>query len=334
MSDLMIREPVKDLGVIMNDYMARFVELTTAIRSFDDIERLFFKGAGLSANTYRSYLTSAKAFYDFTGGLHPLQVTPGHIEEWFDDMLKRVDRNTATLRITGLKRFFVGVERTVPEASPFRKMDAKLIKKMGKRKKKDLDALSVSELQALLTWLSGENTPRAKMEYATVLFLATSGLRAAEALSLTYGDIYEVDGFHYCRFVQKGGDLAKQELFPAAINAMRDAFKAIHGRVPLEGDGLFWTMYRKPMPYHTLWKRMTDIGARAVAEGIIRGDILFTPHLMRRTFATVLHGAGMSIKAVQGNTRHKNSSTLTEHYLKNKENTTPYFADMLATKGD
>jgi len=343
------------------------MKVFTSIQSFDDIEQVFFKGAGLSTNTYRSYLASARQFYEFTGGLHPLQVTAADIETWFDDMIKRVDRNTAVLRIAGLKRFFVGVEKTLPESSPFRDMPKKLVKKMGKRSTKELDALEVSEVKALLAWLlettkqdfskdieklseqfKNENDaieriktlqkltalkrviPTAWMNYATLLFLVTSGLRASEALSVTYGDIYTVDGFHYCRFIQKGGEGAKQELFPEAIDAMKTAFRAIHKRAPIETDGLFWNAYAQPLTYHSLWRRMTDLGALAAAEGVIRGDILFTPHLMRRTFATVLHGAGMSIRAVQGNTRHKNSSTLTEHYLKNKEASSPYFAKILS----
>ena len=41
-------------------------DIFNSIKSFDDIERIFLMGAGLSPNTYKSYLTSIKQFYEFT----------------------------------------------------------------------------------------------------------------------------------------------------------------------------------------------------------------------------------------------------------------------------
>ena len=84
-----------------------------SIHSFEDLERHFLKGNGLSPNTYRSYLTAVRQFYEFTQGLNPLQVKPADIESFYDHLVKTVDRNTAYLRIRGLKKFFAGVEKTV-----------------------------------------------------------------------------------------------------------------------------------------------------------------------------------------------------------------------------
>jgi hypothetical protein len=70
-----------------------------SVKSFEDVERLFLKGAGLSPNTYRPYLQAVKQFYQFTNGLNPLQVRPSDIEAFYDAQVKRIDRNTAYLRI-------------------------------------------------------------------------------------------------------------------------------------------------------------------------------------------------------------------------------------------
>jgi hypothetical protein len=72
---------------------------------------VFLLGQGLSPNTYRSYLQAVKQFYSFTEGKHPLQVTSGDIEAFYDDLVQRVDRSTAYLRVKGLQKFF-GVSAT------------------------------------------------------------------------------------------------------------------------------------------------------------------------------------------------------------------------------
>ncbi len=53
-------------------------------------------------------------FYRYTEGLNPLQVTAAHIEDWYDNLTKRVDRNTAAPKVARLKRFFSGVKSIVP----------------------------------------------------------------------------------------------------------------------------------------------------------------------------------------------------------------------------
>jgi hypothetical protein len=91
------------------------------VRSFEDIERVFLKGAGLSAYNYRRNLGSASAFYEWSGGKHPLRITAGDLEGFYDELVKRLDRATAYNKIQGLKKFFVGVRAIVPIFSrPFK----------------------------------------------------------------------------------------------------------------------------------------------------------------------------------------------------------------------
>ncbi len=91
-----------------------------SIKSFDDIERIFLMGAGLSRNTYKSYLTAVKQFYSFTNHLNPLQVIPADVERFYDDIRAKVDINTAYQRVKGLKKFFSNISKTIPfYTSPF-----------------------------------------------------------------------------------------------------------------------------------------------------------------------------------------------------------------------
>ncbi|MGA2641195.1 MAG: tyrosine-type recombinase/integrase [Spirochaetia bacterium] len=195
--------------------MAR--DIFRSIKSFEDVERLFLKGAGLSPNTYRAYLGAVKQFYVFTKGINPLQVRPGDIESFFDDQVKHIERNTAYLRIRGLKKFFEGVCQVIPiYTSPFEVMSDKLHAKLNKTKKGNATkkALTTDEVKALLGFLRLDITVTGRENYAMVYMLATSGLRASELCQLKWGDLDFASGKWTARFVGKGAKDAEQELFP------------------------------------------------------------------------------------------------------------------------
>jgi len=98
----------------------RVQSIFDSIRSFEDLKRKFLLGEGLSPNTYRNYLQAIKHFYEFTGGMHPLQAKPADIERFYDHVSEQVDRATAALHIAGLKKLYAGIKRRVPGyAGPF-----------------------------------------------------------------------------------------------------------------------------------------------------------------------------------------------------------------------
>ena len=120
---------------IKNDVLKGLKEIDE-IRSFEDIERLFLRGAGNSPLTYKVYRNKIKLFYDFTKGLHPVLVKPADIEAFYDDRIQKVDRKTAYLDIQALKCFFKGVKRIIGTiySSPFERMPEKLLKKLNRNK--------------------------------------------------------------------------------------------------------------------------------------------------------------------------------------------------------
>jgi integrase len=75
-------------------------------------------------------------------------------------------------------------------------------------------------------------------------------------------------------------------------------------RKPKPEDALFWTVPAyshdspRPMPYPTLWYRIHKIGKEAKETGVIKRELIFSPHLFRRTYATCLYKNGMGIKAI------------------------------------
>lgn len=333
MNDLTINSAFAESFPSLFQGLKKAQNIFNEIKSFTDIERIFLKGTGLAENTYRSYLEAVRQFYLFTKGLNPLQVRPGDIEAFYDYLLKKVDRNTAYLRIRGLKKFFAGIRNIIPVyTSPFETMETKLVKKLNKTKNgnRTKKALSIQEIKDLLTWLKTDATIKGAQNYAIIYTLVTSGLRSAELCQLKWKNVEFFEGSYSCSFLGKGNKPAEQELYSKAVEACKLAFWEQFRRNPYPGDSLFWTVQAypgdipRPLTYHTLWNRTKEIGKKAKDAGIIKRDITFSPHLMRRSYATLLYKSGMGLKAIQGKTRHSNIATLTNHYIDDSEKSTPY----------
>jgi len=311
-----------------------------SIKCFADIERTFLKGAGLSVNTYKSYLESVKQFYEFTNHRHPLQCTQGDIEGYYDVLKQKTSGSTAYNRIMGLKRFFRGIRNVIPiYTSPFELMDERLYKKLHKTStaKKTKSALFKGEIERMIDYLNKGKSVRELEDRALVLMLLTSGLRASELCSIKWGSIYENedDATYYATVERKGGNVEDVELYKPAIDATRIYFKKHLHRQPKRDEYLFYTIpsiasnKRERMTYQVLYLRVTGIGQALRKAEIIKRDIQFSPHLMRRSFATFLSKSGMGLKAIQLKTGHSNIETLAKHYVDDSESTVSYFQQIL-----
>ena len=339
MNDLIIPTKFEEAFPTTIEGLKKAWSIFDSIKNFDDIEREFLLGQGLSPNTYKNYLGAVKQFYEFTDGMHPLQVKPADIERYYDNLVKKIDRNTACLHMRGLKKFFAGIQDVIPiYTSPFDIMSDKLKKKLTRTKKGNRTnvALSKNEIKELLSWLQQDKTVRGLEDYAIVFTLVTSGLRADELCQLKWKNIEYFEGTWTAYFIGKGGKEAEQELYEPALRACTEYFKKAFKRIPKPEDHLFWTLpsfngdISRPMPYATLWNRIKKIGNSAKAKGIIKRDIKISPHLFRRSYATGLYKAGMGMKAIQKKTRHASMDTLVKYYIHDEEPASKYLTMMLA----
>ena len=148
MNDLQQYFPNNNIGNLMADF---------AIESWADFERRFLLGEGKALNTYKTYLTGCKQFYDFTGCLHPMQAgTPEWIEQYYDS-LDGLDLNTKVLRMRSLKFMYRKVAERYPfYKSPFDIMSEKLTKKLNRSKKDESTkgALTLDEYRKILAMLN------------------------------------------------------------------------------------------------------------------------------------------------------------------------------------
>ena len=309
------------------------------IESFEDLKLWLLQGRGLSDNTYSSYLEAVKQFYILFDGLHPLQWTPAHIEEFYDNVRRKNSISTASLRIAGIKKVCGNIKELMPFwDNPFDIMNSSVQSKLsaGEKGKKKL-ALYKKELQAVLEHLKEDNSLKGKQNLAMVLTLVSTGLRAAELCNLTYDDLeYDSDSdLWYLKGIGKGDKPFYVEVHPDAVQASFEAFRAKFNRDWQQGDFLFWSLenyHGKPpvrMNKSTLWIRLRDIGQELKAQGLIRKDIEFSAHLFRRTFLTLLSREGMQTVEIQRHSRHSNIETLLNHYIDAAESTKPYLDKIL-----
>lgn len=301
------------------------------INSFEDLESYFLRGAGLSRYTYRNYRDSFKRLYDFLKGKHPAQVTAADLEAFYDRRLETVDRLTAYLDIRGIKKCFEGMKYAVPGLkSPFDKMPEKLVKKLNRTKQQQTKGtLSKAEIQNVLEFLSKGVQVKDVGNYAIVQFLYSTGLRGEELCSLRYKDIeYDEDEkIYYAVGIGKGEKPFRQEIvYHEAVEVARRYFHLVHGRDPRLEDPLFWTISHgiRPMRYHALYERIKELGEKLKEAGVIRRNVNFTPHLLRRSIITHLYKNGMRIKALRHFSRHSSVETLMKYYVEDTEPASKY----------
>ena len=114
MNDLITIDQVQKMYPNFEAGFRKAADLFARIKSFEDIEIHLLRGAGLSPHTYSSYMVAVKALYRFTDGLNPFQIVPGHLEAFYDDLRKTISVSSASVRMSGLKRFFSTISALMP----------------------------------------------------------------------------------------------------------------------------------------------------------------------------------------------------------------------------
>jgi integrase/recombinase XerD len=206
----------------------------------------------------------------------------------------------------------------------------------SKRRHRTKQALTKAELKGLLACLRKDQSIKGLENYAIVMTLLASGLRTSELCQLNWGDLYYDDGRYTAYFTGKGGRAAEQELYPASVAAAKGYFLAQFRRNPNPGDHFFYTLenYKgrtlTPLKTPTLWARIREIGFSAIRSGVITRELEFSPHLFRRTFATLYYRETRDLKATQLATRHSSVDVLMKHYVDSAQGISEVVSKILA----
>lgn len=314
-----------------NNSLQKLVQDLVSVDSWEAFARAFLLGSGKSKATNQTYLTACRQFYEFTGGLHPMQAgTPEWIEQWYDSLPP--DLNTRAVKVAALKFMYRRIVERIPAyTSPFDIMGEELKAKLNrsKRSEAERDALTDKEYRGILAMLKADSSLKAKQDYAFVRFAVTSGLRAAELVGLRWEQITETEGVFKATFTGKGNKVRTVQLERESVRALRSAFRARFGRKPQGGD---YVLNGLPtggtkgagITKSALHYRIKSIIARAKRSGIVRSNLHVSTHTLRHTCATRLVERGVPLDVVQRHLGHSNLAT-TAVYLHNQVDLSPYW---------
>jgi len=324
--------------------MQTLAEDLVNVKTWEDFARRFLLGEGKSPNTTRNYLNYCKQFFDFTGGLHPMQAgTPAWIESFYDSLLKEGrDLNTAALAMSSLRFLYRKVcDRFPAYKNPFNAMPKTLQKKLSRTKtdESERDSLTLKEYRGLVAMLRKDASPQGLLRYALFRFGLTSGLRAAEICGLTWSMISEGEESIKATFIGKGSKRRTVQVEPEALAACKRAFKARWGRAPKPSDYVFngaatgRTANRPGIVKSTVHRHLKAIIANGRALGIVRENLFFSTHSMRHSFATLSIESGMDVFSLKEALGHSSLST-TARYLHNRKDFSAVYTNMAGEPGE
>ena len=314
MNELQRYFPNNHLPGLMEDF---------AIQSWDDFARRFLLGEGKSARTNESYLASCRSFYDFTGGLHPMQSgSPEWIESYYDSLT--VARNTKAQMVYGLKYMYKRIcERFPFYKSPF---DPAVMPKQLKKKLSQTDAdesekgsLALSEYQALEGMLRSEIAPYGPdriyglQNLAFLTFAVSTGMRAAELVGLHWRNISAVDGRVTATFIGKGAKKRTVQINPEAVKNCRTAFQARFNRAPAADDFVFNSLKGPGISKAAIHNRIKKSIEIAKARGLVRGNLNVSTHTLRHSYTTLALESGVDIHTIQKQLGHSSLSTTSKY---------------------
>jgi integrase/recombinase XerD len=165
------------------------------------------------------------------------------------------------------------------------------------------EALSVEEVERLLTAVSGGDTPELKRDQAMLELLYASGLRVTELVSLDIDDLDLEQGSVRCF-----GKGAKERVIPIHQNAVTVLKEYISQARPLmanqrSGHSLFLNRRGERLTRQGFWLILKGHAKRAGIEKKI------TPHTLRHSFATHLLRGGAPLRHVQELLGHASITT-------------------------
>jgi integrase len=129
---------------------------------------------------------------------------------------------------------------------------------------------------------------------------------------------------YFVHFVGKGGVETRHEIYGPALSVIALLHETFFGKFDLESDRpLLLNKEGKRFKYEALYRRVLRIGEKAKKKGIVRKNLAFSPHCLRRSYVTLRFKNGMDVRSVQKLSRHKSVQTLFQYYIDSSEPPSP-----------
>lgn len=178
-------------------------------------------------------------------------------------------------------------------------------------------ALKREEARSLLDAID-RRTLIGKRDYALIMLLLRTGIRRAEVVALTIGDLGMEQGYYVAIIEHGKGNKRGLAKLPVEVRQVIDEYLEATGRVHTVPEAPLFVSFRKgghpqEKPLHpNQVERIVKQRAQAVG-------IVMSPHGMRASFITLAFEGGADLALVQDAARHKDPRT-TRRYQKRRNN--------------
>jgi integrase len=335
-NDLVSLNDIPGYAALVAELEKRLFE---SVKSWEDFEWRFLRGIGLAANTYSNMRSGLKQFFDsyLRMRFSPFRVTAEMIEAYYDFEMQRNSAQTASTRISQLRRFFTRFCADYPICkNPFVGMDSRLVQKFAQPRHVPTEKrfLRRSELEMLFEYLRrlGETEPWLYFMMVLTKFLFFTGLRVGETIQLRFKDLErfnDSDGKWKwrCWFIPKGGrDFTFQKMPESCYHEVVEMHRRRFKRDPLPDD-IVWPA---PSPrYYKSSKRKSprlsgpeaaglyqDLTKLVNESGLFDFKVKLHPHFFRHNLAMYLRTeCKWDARDIQLILRHTSLDTTTVYYF-------------------
>lgn len=192
-----------------------------------DVERLL--NGRMSSSTVETYKTSWLSYVSWLNGRDPLDVH--NVNQWKDDMIN-VDGYSASTINTRLS----AIKRVIRELYDLGRVDAEVyvefdrVRKIPanampeRRRPNNRNKITPKEMRKIIESIKvNTNDPLLARDRALILVLATSGMRASEAVQVKRQDIVKLEGgYAIDNIIVKGGETRRVPISEECYNAIHD----------------------------------------------------------------------------------------------------------------
>ncbi len=181
-------------------------------------------------------------------------------------------------------------------------------------------ALTREEARRLLAAID-QTTDKGKRDYALILLLLRTGIRRAEAASLTLADIGTDQGHNIITIQHGKGDKRRQAKLPVDVLRAINLYLEATGRLEVRKDAPLFVSFIKGDKPRTPDTALGGKDIERIVEGYARQCDLpgLSPHGLRASFVTLTLEGGARLQQVQYAAGHADPRT-TERYQKRKLN--------------
>ena len=303
-----VRAPIE--GLVVDRFDAK------SLRAF--VER------SISEGTRRAYRSVVREFFRYVRVRHPREVTPVDVQTWRDRLIKSNKRaSTVAFKLSVIRSMFDYLKSAgyVERNPALTKLVPPPPQSEGLRGR----ALTPNEVRYVLAGPDRSKTIGAR-DYALLLLLLRTSLRAAEACSLRASAIRWSHGRWILRFKVKGGRERTIPL-PGEVRTAIDEYLRLDAgrRSKLACGGPEAYIFQPEVNYRTLV--FDKPLSTAMVWNVVRrwgswsGVGKLSPHDLRRTAITKALDQGLSYRQVQMMSGHKDPKTVMryDHHRENME---------------